>query len=415
MEHSNSPAIYTAPWVLPMADPAIRNGAVAVREGRIEAVGPAAAIRAKFHGWDEVGCRGVLLPALINAHIHLELSHLSDIKRPEGAHKLCDWIENLIQARGDNRLSSEEKERHRQHILIDQRRSGVVLLADIGNDPAPASTQPVDLPEILSFQEFLAPTGKAAASITAIIAGLPDSIAATAHAPYSSSPEIIRMLKRRAVRLGKVFSLHVAESLDEIEFLRSATGVFRIFLERRGVFDATIFSGNPDLKGAVEYLEQLGVLDSGTLCVHCVHVSDNEMQLLADKGGHVCLCPGSNRFLRVGKAPLEPMLRHGLLPAIGTDSVASNETLDIWREMQILREDHSEVEPRKILEMATLGGAMALQCADDFGSLAPHRRALFLEVNVKGLSQLDTEQNLFDILTAKGRPRGISWIGCRND
>jgi aminodeoxyfutalosine deaminase len=415
MGHSNSPAIYTAPWILPMTDPAIRNGAIAVRNGRIEAVGPVATIREAFNGWGEVECRGVLLPALINAHIHLELSHLSDISHPGARQKLCDWIENLIQARGDCGLTIKEKEQCRQHILIDQRRSGVALLADIGNDPHPANLKSVDLPVVLSFQEFLAPTGKVTENVTAIIAELPDSIAATAHAPYSSSPEIICLLKKRATRLGMIFSLHVAESQDEIEFLRLTTGAFRGFLERRGAWDPTIFPGNPSLKGAVEYLEQLGVLDSETLCVHCVHVSDSEVQLLADKGAHVCLCPGSNRFLGVGKAPLEQMLKCGVLPAIGTDSSASNETLDIWREMQIIHEDHPDVEPRKILEMATLGGAMALQRSDDFGSLSPHRKALFLEVNVQGINRLDTECELFDILATKGRPQGISWIGWPND
>lgn len=158
------------------------------------------------------------------------------------------------------------------------------------------------------------------------------------------------------------------------------------------------------------YLQRLGVLDPKTLCVHCVHVTENEIQLLAEKGAHVCLCPGSNRFLRVGKAPVERMLRHGLLPAIGTDSIASNEALDIWREMRILSEDHPEAKPAKILEMATLGGASALHCEGLFGSLAPGRRALFLEVDDEEFSLIDTEESLCETLIKGGRPQVVSWI-----
>ena len=161
------------------------------------------------------------------------------------------------------------------------------------------------------------------------------------------------------------------------------------------------------------YLRQLGILDSMTLCVHCVHITENEIRLLANSGAHICLCPGSNRFLRVGKAPVQNMLKYGLLPALGTDSIASNETLDLWREMRILREDHPGIDPGKILEMASLGGAAALQCADDFGSLSPGRRAVFLEVNPEGLDRVISESQLADILTLNGRPQEVSWIGCR--
>ena len=403
------PIIYSAPWVLPMARPAVQNGAVAVRDGRIEAVGAVAEIRTACSDREEVRCRGVLMPALVNAHIHLELSHLTAV-RPAAGQTMCDWIENLLRSRGESGLTASERELYRQQALYDQHQSGVILLADIGNEPQPSQN---GLPLVFPFQEFLAPTGPATEAAKAVIAKLPDSVAATAHAPYSTSPELLRVLKNRAGRLGQIFSLHVAESPEEIEFLRSATGSFRDFLERRGAWDGT-FSGNgDDLEGTVMYLRQLGLLDSRTLCVHCVHITENEMQMLVKSGAHVCLCPGSNRFLRVGKAPVQDMLKHGLLPALGTDSITSNETLDLWREMRILREDHPGIDPGRILAMASLGGAAALQCTDDFGSLAPGRRAVFLEVEVEGSGQVSSEEQLVDILTRSGRPRQVSWVGCR--
>ena len=406
----HTPILYSAPWVLPVTRPAIQNGAVVVKDGRIEAVGTVAEMRTAFSDREELGCRGVLMPALINAHIHLELSHLTAVQRPDAGQKMCDWIEDLLLARGESGLTTSERQQYRQQALQNQHRSGVILLADIGNEPNPSQH---GLPLVVPFQEFLAPTGPATEAAKAVIARLHDSVIATAHAPYSTSPELLRILKKRTKRLGQVFSLHVSESIEEIEFLRSATGSFRDFLERRGAWDGTFSDNDDNLEGTVMYLRQLGILDSMTLCVHCVHITENEIRLLANSGAHICLCPGSNRFLRVGKAPVQNMLKYGLLPALGTDSIASNETLDLWREMRILREDHPGIDPGKILEMASLGGAAALQCADDFGSLSPGRRAVFLEVNPEGLDRVISESQLADILTLNGRPQEVSWIGCR--
>lgn len=406
----DTPAIYTAPWVLPIVGQPIRHGAIAIKDGRIEAVGPAAEIRAAYFGKEEVYCRGVLLPALINAHIHLELSHLSDVSRPAAGQPMCSWIADLIRSRNNCELTAQEKEHCRQRILLDQYHAGVILLADIGNEQYSVDSQSFHLPFILHFQEFLAPTKNATDAAALILAGLPDTIAATAHAPYSTTPELFRILKDRARRLGKIFPVHVAESIDEIEFLRFATGSFREFLGGLGAWDGTFSQVENNGSGTVKYLHQLDVLDPMTLCVHCVHVDESEVELLVEKGAHVCLCPGSNRFLRVGMAPVELLLQYGLLPAIGTDSIASNETLDIWREMRILREEHPDVEPAKILEMATLGGALALHCDGDFGSLAPGRRAIFLEVDDERWAHVDSEEILIDTLTKGGRPRVVSWV-----
>ena len=95
---------------------------------------------------------------------------------------------------------------------------------------------------------------------------------------------------------------------------------------------------NPGFPGTIEYFDHLGILDDKTLLVHCVHVSDNELQLIKKRGSRICLCPGSNEFLGVGLAPVEKMVDLGLLPALGTDSPASNMTIDMWREMQMLTE-----------------------------------------------------------------------------
>ena len=99
-------------------------------------------------------------------------------------------------------------------------------------------------------------------------------------------------------------------------------------------------------------------------------------------GAKVCLCPGSNSYLRVGTAPLGMFLAHGILPALGTDSMASNPELSIWREMRLLHNDHPTVEPSMILAMATLGGAAALGLEHTYGTLSPGRSSRFLAVQL---------------------------------
>lgn len=395
-----------------MASPAIKDGAVAVRAGRIEAVGTWSKMHTAYAGWEEAGCRGVVMPALINAHIHLELSHLAGVGRPGTPGQMSGWIETLLRKRAESEVGAEEQTLYRRKAAEEQSRTGVVCIADIGNDTYVPDSGNTSFPLIRYFQEFLGPTKKAAEAAAATIAELPDAVSATAHACYSTLPELIVTLKRRALRLGRVFPIHVAESAQEVKFVQDLSGPLRSFLERRGAWDGSFSQTMEGSPGVVAHLHKLGILDAGTLCVHCVHVDEDEVRLLAKAGSHVCLCPGSNRFLGVGRAPVEMMLRHGLLPAIGTDSIASNDALDLWAEMRILRDEHPEVQSRLILKMATLGGAAALDCEDDFGSLLPGRRAALMDVELKEAGSVDSEQEIYELVMEAGRPETVRRVGC---
>ena len=408
----SSPAVslYLAPWVVPISSPVIPDGAVAIANGRILAVGSSATLRVQFTEAHIERCQGVLLPGLVNAHIHLELSAYPHIPPPALDESFCDWIRFLLHVRQEGGIASEAIAGAAQQMLRQQYDAGVLLLLDIGNiPPAPLSTSP-PFAEVTFLLELLGPTTKAEEQVLARIASLPDSVAATPHALYSTTAGIMMALKQRADRLHHIFSLHVAESTDEIELLRRGQGCFRNFLAERGAWENTFPPPGIDSQGAVEYLERLGLLDANTLCVHCVQVGEKEVQMLAARGGKVCLCPGSNRFLGVGVAPLEQMLYYKMLPALGTDSIASNAALDLWREMQILREDHPGVSPAEIMAMATLGGAAVLDREQDFGTLAPGRKAIFLNVDSPFLQDVQNEKQLMEALTGGGCPSTIRWI-----
>jgi len=133
-----------------------------------------------------------------------------------------------------------------------------------------------------------------------------------------------------------------------------------------------------------------------------------EIELLAKRNASVCLCPGSNRFLEMGKAPVTEFLAHGILPALGTDSLASNEILNIWREMRLLREDHPGLAPESVFAMATMGGAAAWGVDAELGSLAAGRKPLILAVNCP--DKMYSARQVFEYLTTVDESVEIEWL-----
>ena len=375
--------MHRAPWVLPIARPPLENGGVVVRGESIVAVGRFRDLGAEFPEAAVIDHpESVLLPGLVNAHIHLELSHVAHLSQQQPPDTFPGWIEHMLAAR--DRAGEQDKERAARTVLRQQHEDGVAVLADIGNTTLGRSLA-ADFPGILvPFRELLGLRQAGVAAQLELLDREDDRECCSGHAPYSTHAALLRGVKERARRLGQVFSIHVAESATEIEMISRGEGEFVEFLKRRGFWDGSFQPLGIDNSGSVQYLEQLGLLDEKTLCVHAVHVSDKEIALLTRTGSRVCLCPGSNRYLGVGRPPLTKYLRAGILPALGTDSLASNPELSIWREMRLLARDHPDLAAADILAMATLGGAASLGLESLAGTLAPGRRARFLAVSLPG-------------------------------
>lgn len=404
--------MYCAPWVVPVSSAPIRDGAVLVEQDRIVSVGPSLQLLKSYPGVARSACSGVLLPAFVNAHIHLELSIYGPLSPEHQGASMCDWISSLLAVRQEADYSEAEIAAAATASARDQFLSGVGLMLDIGNGgyrPPPSCG-----PEILSLLEMLAPTVSAEEVALAAVAQRPQDLAITGHAPYSTGPRLLSSLKRRSLAQGQLFSLHLAEVLDESLLLTQGRGCFAKFLKDRGAFDGTFPVSGIDTTGVVGYLEKLGVLDEWTLCVHSVHLSRAEIERIAVTGANICLCPGSNRFLSVGVAPLEAFLAHKILPALGTDSITSNTGLDIWAEMALLRQSHPGVGAATILRMATLGGARALHREGDFGSLEEGKKARILHVHGLPYEDLNDAAQLLDCLTGRGRPGALEWLASPN-
>ncbi len=404
--------ILSAPWVVPVAAPVIRDGSIAVADGRIIDIGRRIDIVGQYPQSPETKYSCVLMPGLVNAHMHLELTHLAAGYSSLPTQKFTEWIDALIVQRAKKKDCHEEIVAAFTAALNEQYNLGVALIGDIGNEYYDAlHGADCDLqPKVIRMLELLGPNREACQTAMENLMQLDDQRAATGHAPYSTAPDLLKKIKKRCNRLQHIFSVHTCECADEREFLEAGTGCFRDFLEKKNSWDGVFPFSETGFSGTIEYFAHLGLLDDKTLLVHCVHVSEQELQLIQESGAKICLCPGSNQFLGSGHAPVEKMIALGLLPALGTDSAASNQSLDIWREMQILATHHANLASADVLAMATMGGAAALLHEADFGSLAVGQKAKCIHVSSPMLLDCKDSLQLIDILVLHGKPAEIEWV-----
>jgi cytosine/adenosine deaminase-related metal-dependent hydrolase len=364
--------ILTASWVLPITGPPLRDGRVAVHDRRVAWVGREGDPRAPVGRLRDLG-PGILLPGLVNAHCHLELSHLAH-RVPFGS-GFVPWIEGVVASRG---LFGEEVVRSAAGAAVrflEER--GTAAVGDVSNALGHLDLLAASRLSAVAFLELLAwDPGKAdsalcwaeerlAAVAPTLRPGLDVRLAA--HAPHSCSPALLRRLVER----GGLAAIHLAESPDETAFLSNGSGDWPAFLDRRSLGHVAF---SPPAVSPVRYAEGLGLLHSRLVAAHGVQVDAADRAVLSRRGVHVVLCPRSNRNLGVGTADLPALLAAGVRLALGTDSLASVETLDVLEDAALLHRSFPSVEPAAIVRMATLGGAEALGF-DELGAIAPGRRA----------------------------------------
>jgi len=198
------------------------------------------------------------------------------------------------------------------------------------------------------------------------------------HSPYTVSEALLRSLAATAMRSHTRLAMHVAESRDEVNLLlRRTSGLARLYeLANWNISEAP--AGN----SPVEYLLRTGILSPRLLAVHAVHVSDKDIRTLKTAGVAIAHCPRSNRETRVGRMPLDNILAAGIPVGLGTDSLASTPSLNMWDEMRFAYRTHRRcgITPRDIVSMATLGGATSLGLEKLTGSLDRGKRADIIAV-----------------------------------
>ncbi len=372
----------------------IVNGAVAFSRDSILAVGPADRIIKKYPGHRVVQLNNtVLMPGLINVHTHLELPPLLDMIR---AKTFPEWVMNLIKAkRGLNGNDYESAARKNIEMLI---QTGTTTVGEICTQRVSprllnqCGLRGIIFHEIISMKPLSNPRRlkPATTPLTLILSprgrgqgeGRPSSrliqIGISPHAPHTVSESVLLRIKKTAQERDLRLCMHVAESKDEIRLLQRKKSGFDKLYQAAG-WDIV---WAPSADSSFEYLQRLGLLASNFIAVHAVQATDRDINLMKKTRTPVAHCPRSNKETGVGKMPLKKFLDAGITVGLGTDSLASSQSLNMWDEMRYALQIHknSGISARDIFEIATLGGAKALGMEHEIGSLEPDKKADIIAV-----------------------------------
>jgi aminodeoxyfutalosine deaminase len=404
--------VVRAAFVAPMDAPVIHDGAVVTADGFITDVGPATRIL-KDHAdatVDEMG-EALLLPGLVNAHAHLELT-LVDSPRAWDA-PFIDW---LLAVRG--RAQPELVERVYSRGVVNGvgqcLSSGVTCLGDICQHTSAARRVLFGLvrrPRVVSFAEVIG-LGRRRSRFDELFGAAmrdesPDDSGfrrgISPHAPYSVDRLGYEACLSAARARSIPIATHLAETPHEREFLEWHAGPFRELLDRIGSFEEPIdtFRGPP-----IAFAQAIGLLDYPTLLAHVNYCDDDELRTLARGRASVVYCPRTHAYFGHPPHRWREMLAAGINVAVGTDSCASSPNLNLVDDLRLLHRIAPEVPSCTLWHMATIRGARALQWDVELGSLSVGKRADMVGFPLGG----STIDPLADILESDVRPTRV-WIG----
>jgi cytosine/adenosine deaminase-related metal-dependent hydrolase len=360
--------LYRADLVLPMSSPPIARGAVRVKGSRVTGVGAAAKLPPR-PGEEvvELGA-GTLLPGLINAHCHLDYTGFRGAIAPKKS--FTEWIKDINGLRRsftpDDYLASIA-EGFRQLA-----EGGVTTVANIESFPELLPRLPVpplrtwwflelmDVRSRLEEEECL----RGALSFFEEHPKWLGGFGLSPHAPYTASVDLYRLARACGEKYGMLSTTHIGESVEEHEMFSHGRGPLFEFLAGLGRDNSDCGQGSP-----LSHLIEHGVIGSDCLLVHLNYLHDYDYDLLARSGASVVHCPKCHAYFGHASFPLNALRELGVNICLGTDSLASNSSLDMRSEMRAVLQRH-ELAPREVLEMATLNGAKALGQAGRLGEIS---------------------------------------------
>jgi aminodeoxyfutalosine deaminase len=377
--------LYTAHHVFPVSAEPLANGAVAAEDGRIVVVGSATDLRERFPSARivDLGERA-LLPGLVNAHTHLELTHHAG-HVPDDV-PLIEWIYPLVSYSRTRTPADFERAANAGVEML--RASGTVAVGEIctfGQSVRPLvesglygtvyyellSPDPTQASDLLRKGQEQIERWRREYPQNRIRFGL------APHTPFTVSAELLRAVAEWRHAEDAPLSIHAAESPAETQFLRDATGPIADLL-----YAGAGWPIHPERAPGISpiaWLEQLGLLAARPLLAHGIQVDEADVARIARADAAVAHCPRSNIQLRCGRMPYGLYRAAGVRLALGTDSLASSPSLAVWDDAITAHTLHTAAgetpTPAELLRLATLGGADALGLANELGTLEPGKLA----------------------------------------
>lgn len=377
---SGPPVRLTADWLVTLTGPPVAGAAVLLDSGgRIAALGPSATVPAP-PGIPELGFPGTaLIPGLVNAHTHLELTGLGGQVEEDD---FTRWIRGVRELKAS--LSPEWFRSAARQGVRDAFAAGITMVLDTGDSGAVLPA----LAELggagIAYQEVFGPDpAQCEASLAGLRAALDRQraycsdrvrLGVSPHAPYTVSGPLYRAVAELALQEALPIAVHLAESPAESRFVAEDEGPFADAWRLRGIPPLALHGALPVAarRSPVAWLDAHGVLGPTTLCIHTIQLDDADREVLAARQAGIAHCPVSNRRHGHGDAASAALVACGLRVGVGTDSVVSVGALDMFAELRAARLLLG-TSARETLRHGTMTGAELAGMAADRGALTPGR------------------------------------------
>ena len=386
----------TAEYIYTLESEPIRNGFVEYEEdGTITAVG-------QCEAGEEV-MSGAIVPGFVNAHCHVELSHLhKKFRKGTGMAGFIDQINELRDWAG-----REVKQQLVQEWMDKMWNDGVSAMADISNDDSSFDVKKSHKMYTMTFLEVFGSEPEMCEGVMNDVTALKDvadeagiDAAPTPHSCYTMSPQLLSASAAAGLESGYL-SYHSQESQEEEDLLISGSGAMYENRKRSGMSTPPV-TGESSLKYFLDRLADVkpAPYDENILLVHnvCLQQSDIDAVKQTMNNAYFAICPLSNIFIHNALPPIDLMRKNGLAIALGTDSLSSNDDLDVMKELVCLHENFPQVPMNELFTWASRNGARFLGKDDVLGSIAAGKCP-----GIVHISALD--ENGF--ITAESRSRRI--------
>ena len=392
--------ILSADWLLPISSDEISVGAIAINGTKIVAVGARSELVKNFPeaSYEDFG-EAVIMPGFVNTHSHLEITAMRGFL-DDAEDDFYSWLIKLTKTRAE-KLSAQDIETAAIFGALEGVRAGVTCFADIGRYGKAGfrALKENGLRGVMYQETEFSPKNEAAENdftkLKEKFLELKESetelvkVGISPHAPYTVSRKLFEKITDFALAENITLTIHVAESVQEENLMQNGAGFFAAIFEKLNI------DWNAPRVSSIQYLANIGVLQTKPLLAHCVKVSDKDIDLIAETDSRIAHCPKSNAKFGHGVAPFEKFFNKKIRVGFGSDSVASNNTCDLLEEARfatLLARSFEErkrfLKAKEIIETATLGGARAVGLEREIGTLENGKQADVIVISLDNIAQM---------------------------